>query len=376
MTYKNPLMQINNEHIHIDDENKCISLDKSFKDNRIYDYFLSDHFRRSNKVYSIHYVPFGDLNALKKQHNPVRQQPTKNLEQNARNRALSLLRTGADAQATDIHILKKSDHTSIQFRIKKQLMLYKEINNIEGELLIIALSRLCTSQDNTIKMLETQDGGISGTILDGTGLENIRLIRGPAYPTHTNGQHMELRLQYKHNYQNKRQRGSNLELSSPRAPNGGMRLNGYTEKQIEKLKYIASQPSGILILTGPTGSGKSTTIHQISKWKASQDPGRRLVSIEQPVELPMPWAVQLEISNALDTETAGKKFKEYLRNSLRMDPDDLTIAEIRDAEVALTAFEATQTGHSVMTTLHITDPYEFPDRLHIGFVPAKVPNAT
>jgi len=176
---------------------------------------------------------------------------------------------------------------------------------------------------------------------------------------------MELRLQAREKNRGSGTLPTEVVLRECYRPPGQLSLEdyGFTPAQIDRLLYIVSQPSGILMATGPVGSGKTTLMFKLLEWLARTDPSKRLVSIEQPVEYPMPWGVQLEISNALSAAEAGKRAQEYLRYSLRMDPDILQLAEVRDAETALTTIMAAQTGRRVITTFHIACAFEFALRL-------------
>lgn len=353
------------EHIWIDEINETIFADLTRRETHSMQALLSDHHRQTGRVFKVIWEPLSDIQRrlVDNRANDAETSATESAE-TASGRALALLKIAARCQATDLHILKRRTHTLIQFRIKKDLRDYGELNNAEGYALMVAMYRLCSSQDSTIKDAETQDGGIAGEILDGTGLENVRLVRGPSYPAIEGGQHMELRLQYRDKASQSPSIPQGVVLRPPKAPAGKLRLAqyGFTPEQIDRLQNIAGSPSGMLVLTGPTGSGKTSTIGEVEKWKARSNPGKRTISIEQPVELELPHAVQLEISNALSAEEAGKAFRENLRYTLRMDPDRLIIGELRDHDVTLTSFDASQTGHFVLTTLHIEDPFDFPLR--------------
>src|SRR5690606_23226263 len=124
-------------------------------------------------------------------------------------------------------------------------------------------------------------------------------------------------------------------------------------------------PNGIIIITGPTGSGKTTTRYECLMETARSKPYRRLVTIEDPVEYPMPWATQLFVTDARNEADTGSAYSERLRAALRMAPNILLIGELRSADVALSALEAAVTSHQVYTTMHVTDPFLFVDRLEL-----------
>lgn len=283
----------------------------------------------------------------------------------ARDHALALLREAATYNASDIHIHRQANHAEISFRVNGKLGIAHEYDTNFADHLIPVLYTLCRSRDASQSQMEFQDGSIPNDELTGTGIANVRVVKGPCYPVTEGGQFMILREQYARTGSPRKNDKPLKPLRTPRRPEGSAKFAefGLTEEQIERIQRISMAPSGVLLCTGPTGSGKTTLLFEVAADKARKQPGRRLITIEQPVEYPMPWAIQLEISNALDARKAGEEFKARLRNTLRMDPNDMMIGEIRDAEVALTAIDAAQTGHFVMTTLHVDDPFDYPLRL-------------
>jgi type II secretory ATPase GspE/PulE/Tfp pilus assembly ATPase PilB-like protein len=98
---------------------------------------------------------------------------------------------------------------------------------------------------------------------------------------------------------------------------------------------------------------------------ARTKPGRRLVTVEDPVEYPMEWAVQMAVTGARNDAETGAAFSDRLRVALRMAPNIILIGELRGPDVAVSALEAAVTGHQVWTTMHVTDPFLFVDRLEL-----------
>jgi type II secretory ATPase GspE/PulE/Tfp pilus assembly ATPase PilB-like protein len=125
---------------------------------------------------------------------------------------------------------------------------------------------------------------------------------------------------------------------------------GFSDWQLSTLMDCLSQPQGMILLTGPTGSGKTTTLYSmISKRRSSEI---NIVTVEDPVEY------QLEGINQVQVNTrAGLTFAGTLRSILRQDPDVILIGEIRDLETAEIAFQAANTGHLVLSTLHTDDAF-------------------
>jgi general secretion pathway protein E len=111
------------------------------------------------------------------------------------------------------------------------------------------------------------------------------------------------------------------------------------------LRGALSQPNGLILMTGPTGSGKTTTLH--AALAELNDIGRKIITIENPVEIQTPGLIQIEVKAEL-----GWTFASALRTVLRHDPDVLMVGEIRDAETAELAVRAALTGHLVLSTLH------------------------
>jgi type IV pilus assembly protein PilB len=141
---------------------------------------------------------------------------------------------------------------------------------------------------------------------------------------------------------------------------------GMEEEHLEELLVALQQPQGLVLITGPTGSGKTSTlyagIYQI------RTPERNIVTLEDPVEIAVPGVVQVQINTK-----AGLTFAAGLRSVLRQDPDVVLVGEIRDTETAKLALEASMTGHLVLSTLHTNDAIGAVTRLiDIGVEPFLV----
>jgi twitching motility protein PilT len=133
------------------------------------------------------------------------------------------------------------------------------------------------------------------------------------------------------------------------------------------LKWIAAK-SGIIIVSGPTGSGKSTTLAALIE-QVNQTTARHIVTIEDPVEYLFSGKLSLFTQREVGIDTPT--FAEGLRRSLRQNPDIIFLGEIRDAESALTAMQAAETGHLVLTTLHAASCTDVLDRLALLFPPEE-----
>ncbi|MGN6368704.1 MAG: GspE/PulE family protein [Phycisphaerae bacterium] len=144
---------------------------------------------------------------------------------------------------------------------------------------------------------------------------------------------------------------------------------GFRPPLIEKFKRMLDRPHGLLLVTGPTGSGKTTTLY--SALQMVKSPEKNIVTIEDPVEYQLGMINQVQVHAAIDLT-----FASVLRSVLRQDPNVIMLGEIRDAETARVAVEASLTGHLVLSTLHTNDSVGAITRLvNIGVEPFLVANS-
>lgn len=123
---------------------------------------------------------------------------------------------------------------------------------------------------------------------------------------------------------------------------------GAPESMVQRLRKIVSLPNGLFLVTGPTGSGKTTTLYSLLG--NLNEPGRKIITVEDPVEYRMPRVSQVQVQSRIDLT-----FARVLRSILRQDPDVIMIGELRDQETATIAMRAAMTGHLVLATLHTND---------------------
>lgn len=131
---------------------------------------------------------------------------------------------------------------------------------------------------------------------------------------------------------------------------------GFREQDIALLQKIFAKPSGMVLLTGPTGSGKSTTLHAALRLQALIE--RNILTVEDPIEYRLPTICQTQVNRR-----AGYEFSTALRHFLRHDPDVMLVGEIRDAETAQATVTASATGHLVLSTLHVASVFGVVPRL-------------
>jgi type IV pilus assembly protein PilB len=131
---------------------------------------------------------------------------------------------------------------------------------------------------------------------------------------------------------------------------------GYSPDHIARIKETIDKQTGIFLVTGPTGSGKSSVLYALVDYL--NRPGTKTVSIEDPIEYSIEGVTQAEVNDVI-----GNTFSKLLRAFLRQDPDTIMVGEIRDQETASIALRAALTGHSVLSSLHTNDATSAVNRL-------------
>ncbi len=136
-----------------------------------------------------------------------------------------------------------------------------------------------------------------------------------------------------------------MRILNPKTISTGLEELGIPPKLLELFKMEISRPNGLILTTGPTGSGKTTTLYAFLRY--TQSPEFKVITIEDPIEYHLAGIVQTQVN-----EGKGYTFESGLRAAMRQDPDIIMVGEIRDAETANTAIQAALTGHMVFSTLH------------------------
>lgn len=159
-----------------------------------------------------------------------------------------------------------------------------------------------------------------------------------------------------------------LRILNPKAISVPMEELGIPEKLLKVLSQEITKPNGMILTTGPTGSGKTTTLYAFLK--KIHNPGIKIITIEDPIEYHLPGIVQTQ------TNEKGYTFLEGLRSALRQDPDVIMVGEIRDNETATIAINSAQTGHLVFSTLHTNSAAgSFPRLVDLGVNPQILTSA-
>jgi len=234
----------------------------------------------------------------------------------------ALLTQAARDGASDIHIEPYERHSSVRFRVDGTLREVVQPNRALHAALISRL-KIMAELDIAEKRLP-QDGRISLRI--GTRAVDVRVSTLPS----AHGERAVLRLLDKS--------GSRISLESV----------GMTGDTLQRFLNLIAQPHGIILVTGPTGSGKTTTLYAaLSRMDAGSS---NIMTVENPIEYELPGIGQTQVNPKIDLD-----FAMALRAILRQDPDVIMIGEIRDFETAQIAIQASLTGHLVLATLHTND---------------------
>ena len=232
--------------------------------------------------------------------------------------------------ASDIHIEPYERHSSVRFRVDGGLREVVQPNRALHAALISRL-KIMAELDISEKRLP-QDGRISLRI--GTRAVDVRVSTLPG----THGERAVLRL---------------LDKSAGKLSLEAVGMQGEVLLQLQKL---IAQPHGIILVTGPTGSGKTTTLYAaLSRLDAATS---NIMTVEDPIEYELPGVGQTQVNTKIDLT-----FAKALRAILRQDPDVIMIGEIRDFETAQIAIQASLTGHLVLATLHTNDAVSAVTRL-------------
>jgi type IV pilus assembly protein PilB len=251
-----------------------------------------------------------------------------------------LILQSLNERASDIHVEPTAEHLRIRYRIDGVL---HDMSTAPRAIAAAVTTRLKVMADmNIAEHRIPQDGRISITV----GNRQIDL-RVATLPT-IYGEKVVMRLLDK----------SNVVLSFEDL--------GFDHDMLEAYRSIYSKPYGTILVTGPTGSGKTTTLY--ATLAALNSPEKNIITVEDPVELRIKGINQVQLN-----VKAGLTFASALRSILRADPDIVFVGEIRDRETAMISVEAALTGHLVLATLHTNDAASTPMRLvEMGLEPYLV----
>jgi type II secretory ATPase GspE/PulE/Tfp pilus assembly ATPase PilB-like protein len=235
-----------------------------------------------------------------------------------------LVQQGYRLKASDIHLENQADNVRIRFRVDGVL---HPIASLSREKYHQLLSSIAIAANVSTGVPDAQTGHINKSYHLATGEDVTVNLRVETVPT-VYGQDVVMRI-------------FTLKLELLKLDNLGL-----SPRERDVVDDIIKHPTGMVLVVGPTGSGKTTTLY--SMVNTLNSPERKILTLEDPVEYFMPGVTQIPVHG--DTNVTG--FAEKLRAVLRLDPDVVMIGEIRDQDTAKTALQAALTGHLVLSTFH------------------------
>ncbi|MBI3918326.1 MAG: Flp pilus assembly complex ATPase component TadA [Betaproteobacteria bacterium] len=249
-----------------------------------------------------------------------------------------------EQRASDIHIEPRRDSGNVRFRIDGVL---HQVYQIPTPVLAAMTSRIkVLGRMDVVEKRRPQDGRLKTVTPDGEEVE----LRLSTMPT-AFGEKLVMRI------------------FSPENLVKDYKELGFSEDDERKWNQMVTQPHGIILVTGPTGSGKTTTLYSTLKQLAM--PEVNVCTVEDPIEMVEPAFNQMQVQHSI-----GVDFASGIRTLMRQDPDIIMVGEIRDLETAEMAVQAALTGHLVLSTLHTNDaPSAITRLLDIG-VPAYLLHST
>ncbi len=241
-----------------------------------------------------------------------------------------ILVTASKKNASDIHFDPADNHMKVRFRIDGKLDTFIIVPNTAKQNLIARLKIMAGMNITETRL--PQDGAIR-TVIEGISLD----MRVSSLPT---------------------KRGEKIVI---RIMDYSMSLKGleslcFNDVNYKKILKMISEPNGIILVTGATGSGKSTTVYSLLQRLNTED--TNLITVEDPVEMEIEGMNQVQVNSEI-----GLTFAAVLRSILRQDPNVIMIGEIRDSETAQIAVRASITGHLVLSTIHTNNSLSTIERL-------------
>ena len=256
---------------------------------------------------------------------------------------VNVIARAAEKKVSDIHVVV-ADSTQIMFRINGMMTIEMEYNKDWGEAFVRAAFASADISDSNYAQNEFQGAQkLGSTPLRGSKGKlmlphNVLAIRLQFNPIAFGSQYLVMRLLY-----------------ADDNPNGSGDLSslGLTEYEENLFFRLRSVPTGVSIISGPTGSGKSTTLQRnMIKLLQEKNYEINIITVEDPPEYPIPGARQMPVTNANTEEEKDEQFTKALSAALRSDPDVMMVGEIRTLSAAQLTFKGALSGHGMWTTLH------------------------
>lgn len=251
-------------------------------------------------------------------------------------RAEQLLKEAIAVGASDIHLETYKNEFLVKYRQDGVLRLIDRLTDTRLAGSVVKRLKVLAHMDVT-QSRQPQGGRISVSIAEESYEFRVSLV-----PV-KHGESMVLRLLHSG--------ALDLELTDL----------GFNEHQMKAFRQMIHRPHGMVLVTGPTGSGKTTTLY--ASLKDIMRPDRKILTVEDPVEYEVPGIVQVQVETAASDPEKRVTFARILREFMRQDPDVILVGEIRDSETAEISVKASLTGHLLLSTLHTNDAIGIISRL-------------
>uniref|UniRef100_UPI000557C08E GspE/PulE family protein n=1 Tax=Maridesulfovibrio hydrothermalis TaxID=191026 RepID=UPI000557C08E len=256
--------------------------------------------------------------------------------------AISILANAFEQGASDIHLTDEGPFASIKFRKLGMVQDYKQLMGETGRKIITAIYQTMSNQtDSTFVPSERQDGRIVNSDYLPVDVHSVRIHTEPlecSMAQNGTGTFMALRLLYD-------------RTTAEGSLQDRLKTLGFSDRHIRRFQFL-TQRSGLTLLSGPTGHGKSTLLVHSMECMAEDNPEKNFLAIEDPPEYPIERVKQVRVSTNEKDENRGAAYRNAIAGAMRSDPDVIMIGEIRYPEAASAALDAAQTGHGVWTTVH------------------------
>lgn len=307
-----------------------------------------ERLRRNSIQYTLHLVSIDAITAAYKSHSlgdGRRNVDMGNSIVNEQHKIISLLHEALKDDASDIHfVASTSSGCDIRFRVIGELETRHGFTYDEGMRLMSSLyNSMCDVSEKSFNPNASQRARVSAAFTEALGIYGARV---QTRPTH-DGLLMVLRI---------------LKADDRIITHEEL---GFLPAQIELMRDLASMPYGVVLISGPTGSGKSRTMQATMNMVLEADPSLHVITIENPPEYPIRGAVvtPLIVADSNDPEMVSKAWRDSVSETMRLDPDIIMVGEVSDLGSAKTCYSAAKTGHGVWSTLHANDCTSIPKRL-------------